>query len=83
MKKVEVARMVETEAVIASGLEGDETVVIDGQDRLREGGKVSIKESLEAAAAPRQQDSKAKTGEANAAPSPAAKATKAPSGSAS
>lgn len=50
---VEVARMVESEAVISAGLKGGEKVVVDGQDRLRDGGKVSIKKSLEDAAAPR------------------------------
>lgn len=44
---VVVARTVENEAVITEGLKGGEKVVIDGQDRLKEGGKVSIKENLE------------------------------------
>lgn len=47
---VVVARTVENEAVITEGLQGGEKVVIDGQDRLKEGGKVSIKEGLEPAA---------------------------------
>lgn len=44
---VVVARTVENEAVITAGLEGGEKVVIDGQDRLRDGGKVNIKPGLE------------------------------------
>lgn len=44
---VVVARTVENEAVITEGLQGGEKVVIDGQDRLRDGSKVSIKESLD------------------------------------
>ncbi len=44
---VVVARTVENEEVISEGLKGGEKVVIDGQDRLREGGKVNIKPSLE------------------------------------
>ncbi|HBJ83471.1 MAG TPA: efflux RND transporter periplasmic adaptor subunit [Verrucomicrobiales bacterium] len=44
---VVVARTVENEAVISAGLEGGEKVVIDGQDRLRDGGKVNIKPGLE------------------------------------
>lgn len=58
VKKVVVARTVENEAVISEGLEGNERVVIDGHDRLREGGKVSIKASLEDAAAPKSADKK-------------------------
>ncbi|MDZ4405636.1 efflux RND transporter periplasmic adaptor subunit [Prosthecobacter sp.] len=49
---VVVARMVENEAVISSGLEGGEKVVIDGHDRLRDGGKVSIKPGLEGSPSP-------------------------------
>lgn len=48
---VVVARTMENEAVISEGLKGGEKVVIDGQDRLKDGGKVSIKESLEPPAA--------------------------------
>lgn len=48
---VVVARTVEDECVISSGLTGGEKVVIDGQDRLREGAKVSIKPSLDMPAA--------------------------------
>lgn len=44
---VVVARTMENEAVISEGLKGGEKVVIDGQDRLKDGGKVSIKEGLE------------------------------------
>lgn len=47
---VTVARTAENEEVIAHGLEGGEKVVIDGQDRLRDGSKVSIKPSLDGSA---------------------------------
>lgn len=47
---VVVARTMENEAVISEGLQGGEKVVIDGQDRLKDGGKVNIKEGLEPAA---------------------------------
>lgn len=78
---VVVARTVENEAVISEGLKGDEKVVVDGQDRLRDGGKVSIKESLEAAAAGRPAPGK---GQAKDAPAQEeAPAKKAPAGNAS
>lgn len=48
--RVVVARTVENEAVITEGLQGGEKVVIDGQDRLRDGAKVSIKPALESGA---------------------------------
>ena len=42
MRSVAVDRVVGTEVVIAQGLTGDETVVIDGQLRLSDGTKVTI-----------------------------------------
>jgi multidrug efflux system membrane fusion protein len=42
LRKVEVDRIVEDEAVIRSGLEGGEQIVIDGQSRLTVGSKVEI-----------------------------------------
>ncbi len=46
MRPVKVARMDERDAVIASGLAGGETVVIDGQLRLVPGATVSLRESV-------------------------------------
>lgn len=43
VRQVTVARTVDGEAVIASGLSGDETVVTDGQLSLRDGTRVDIK----------------------------------------
>ena len=43
VRQVTVARTVDGETVIASGLSGDETVVTDGQLSLRDGSRVDIK----------------------------------------
>lgn len=60
--KVVVARTVESEAVITEGLQGSEKVVVDGQDRLKDGGKVSIKEGLDPGAeAPKAEPAKSKS----------------------
>ncbi len=60
--KVVVARTVESEAVITEGLQGSEKVVVDGHDRLKDGGKVSIKEGLDPGAeAPKAEPAKSKS----------------------
>jgi multidrug efflux system membrane fusion protein len=43
LRRVEVSRVVDGKAVIASGLEADESVVIDGQLRLSNGSRVEIR----------------------------------------
>ncbi len=52
LRPVEVARRDESEAVIASGLEGEETVVTDGQLRLVAGSKVAVKSAAQASGSP-------------------------------
>lgn len=43
VKAVKVLRTVDGEAVLSEGLNGDETVVTDGQLSLRDGSRVDIK----------------------------------------
>ncbi|MGV3662107.1 MAG: efflux RND transporter periplasmic adaptor subunit [Prosthecobacter sp.] len=73
---VVVARTVENEAVISEGLQGGEKVVIDGQDRLKDGGKVNIKEGLEPGAPA------VKEGATKPVPAPPTKAEPAPASAA-
>jgi hypothetical protein len=44
VQPVKVARSLETETILASGLEGGETVVTEGQLLLRNGTKVSARQ---------------------------------------
>ena len=43
VREITAARTVDSETVVTSGLNGDETVVIDGQLSLRDGARVDIK----------------------------------------
>lgn len=64
MRPVVMGWAVDAEAVISDGLKGGETVVTDGHLKVRPGGKVEIKENLEAAVPPKGDRPPATTGSA-------------------